>query len=634
MISVMLMQVISTLIGSVPRKSGRASHVAGLRPLGLYPLLFLLAAFAGGGQLWAASLKAEVKKQTVVDGETVLLYIIGEDLRGYPDTTALNRRFDIVGSRRQQSQFVDEGVVKSRYTMLLELLPKHLGVSDIPPFEVDGQRSEKISIEVVARGTPGVVPRDNVFAELSIDNETPYVQAQIILSLHVFDDGSLAAAEPEIPDIAAMQIEQIPGDPQRLETRDGVEYRVHTWRYALFPQRSGSYEIPRIKVVANVKDPSYGGNLILRNTPTRRISFRSDSMQLDVRPRPAQSKSEWWLPVKQIDLQKSWSSDPATSQVGEPLTYSVVLTTNGATSTQLPEIKLPDVDGLKIYPDVPELVSQPGEDSVISRRTDKWSIIPQRAGTITLPEYRLQWWDTVADRERVTVIPAQQLVVSGAAATASAGGANITNNAIDSANNTDSNSAENSVNAAALDVADVADGNSADTPLRSLSSRILPERNNLWVWIAAFVSIGWLVTLGAWLFTARRARARTVQLAGIGEPAHTSLTEQQTLRDLTALSTGGDRSRYLSAMMKWASARWPQQTPVSVTDVGRRLRSDELSMLLQQVESSLYSQQAGEASAQDKTLESLHHALRKAINSADESVRHTRAGTNELLPEL
>lgn len=590
-----------------PRTAGKYLFIA-----------LLLATVAGGGKLWAASLQAEVKKQTVVDGETVLLYIIGEDLRGYPDTTALNRRFDIVGSRRQQSQFVDNGVVKSRYTMLLELLPKHLGVSDIPPFEVDGQRSEKISIEVVARGTPGVVPRDNVFAELSIDNESPYVQAQTILSLHVFDDGSLAAAEPELPDIAGMQIEQIPGDPQRLETRNGEEYRVHTWRYALFPQRSGTYEIPRIKVIANVKDPSYGGNLILRNTPTRRISFRSDAMQLDVRPRPAKSASDWWLPVRQLDLKNNWSSDPANSQVGEPLTYSVALTTNGATSTQLPEVKLPDVDGLKIYPDVPDLASQPGDDGVVSRRTDKWSIIPQRAGTITLPEYRLRWWDTVADRERVTVIPAQQIIV--------AGGADSANTALTA----NSLVQDQSDSASVAGDAGIMSASSALSP----AAQVLPARNNLWAWIAVIMAVGWLLTLIAWFVSARRARVRADRTPGQSDANAGALSEQQSLRDLTALSNGGDRSRYLSAMMKWASARWPQQPPVSVGDVGRRLRSTELSTLLKQVESSLYSQRSTTTSGPDTTLKALHNALQQAIRHDDESVRHTEAQANDPLPGL
>jgi hypothetical protein len=585
--------------------------------------LLLLLAVAGGGKVWAASLKAEVKKQTVVDGETVLLYIIGEDLRGYPDTTALNKRFDIVGSRRQQNQFIDNGVVKSRYTMLLELLPKHLGVSDIPPFEVDGQRSDKISIEVVARGTPGVVPRDNVFAELSIDNETPYVQAQTILSLHVFDDGSLAAAEPELPDIAGMQIEQIPGDPQRLETRDGEEYRVHTWRYALFPQRSGTYEIPRIKVIANVKDPSYGGNLILRNTPTRRISFRSDAMQLEVRPRPAQSSADWWLPVTQLDLKNNWSSDPAASQVGEPLTYSVALTTSGATSTQLPEVKLPDVDGLKIYPDVPDLASQPGDDGVISRRTDKWSIIPQRAGTITLPEYRLRWWDTVADRERVTVIPAQQIVVAGGTDKGdSATPENTAANSLASGESETTNAANNVVGIGA--------GPEPSSPLE----KMLPARNNLWAWVAAIMGTGWLFTLISWFIFSRRGRVSPGNTEDNNEAAAGAVSVQQSMRDLTALSNGHDRSRYLSALMKWASVRWPQQPPVSVADVGRRLQSEELSALLKQVESSLYSQRSSATTGSDTTLKALHNALQQAIRHDDETVRQSQAQSNDLLPEL
>jgi len=576
-----------------------------------FALLLLGSVLGVSNSAVAASLKSEVKKQTVVDGETVLLYIIGDDLRGYPDTSALNRRFDIVGSRRQENQVVDNGVVKSRYTILLELLPKHLGVSDIPPFEADGQRSEKISIEVVARGTPGVVPRDNVFAELSVDNATPYVQAQAILSLHVFDDGSLAAAEPEVPDVADMHIEQIPGDAQRLETRDGVEYRVHTWRYAMFPQRSGTYEIPRIKVLANVKDASYGGNLILRNSPTRRITFRSDTTELQVKPRPSQSTSNWWLPVRQLDLQKNWSADLADSKVGEPLTYSVVLTTNGATSTQLPEIALPQVDGLKIYPDVPELASQPGDDGVISRRTDKWSIIPQRAGKVTLPEYQLRWWDTVADRERTTIIPAQEFVVTGEAV--AVGSANTPASDLNAVN------AESASDSSAVEAADLVPG--------SLTRQLLPARNNLWAWVAAAVSIGWVATLIAWMISARRNRKQTSAVAVVDEH---SISEPQAMRDLTALSNGDDRSRYLTGLMNWAAAEWPNQPPVSVVDVGRRLRNHDLSSHLQQIESSIYSQRSA-----DMSLSEVHMTLRQAI--ADYRAAQSGNAANavdDLLPSL
>ena len=593
----------------------------------------LLSAIVSSGQAGAASLEAEVRKQTVVDGETVLLYIIGEDLRAYPDTTELNRRFDIVGSRRQQSQFVDGGVVKSRYTMLLELLPKHLGVSDIPSFEADGQRSEKISIEVVQRGTPGVVPRDNVFAELSVDTETPYVQAQAIVSLHVFDDGSLAAAEPEVPDIADMQIEQIPGDAQRLETRDGVEYRVHTWRYAVFPQRSGTYDIPRIKVVANVKDDAYGGNLILRNSPTRRINFRSDSIQLQVKPRPQQSSPDWWLPVKQLDLQKTWSASPTDSQVGEPLTYSVELTTDGATSTQLPEIELPQVDGVKIYPDVPALASQTGDDGVISRRTEKWSIIPQRAGTITLPEYKLRWWDTVADRERTTIIPAQEIIVTGSAvdaappSTSIESGSTSVNAAATEAGATGGTDADPSASDSAGISALVRD--TAEQVSNSQASQLLPERRDFWAWVAAALSIGWMATLLSWLFSARRNRMRSKASTTIEDEI--SVSETRAMRDLTAVSGTEDRSRYLAGLLQWAGAKWPDHPPVSVADVGRRLHDNALSAQLQQLESSIYSQRPTTMS-----LQSVHKALRDAIarNSSNAITDSRENPVDKLLPRL
>ena len=45
---------------------------------------------------WAQSLVANVERQTVIDGESVLLYIEGENLKSLPDVSALNRSFDIL----------------------------------------------------------------------------------------------------------------------------------------------------------------------------------------------------------------------------------------------------------------------------------------------------------------------------------------------------------------------------------------------------------------------------------------------------------------------------------------------------------------------------------------------------------
>jgi len=91
------------------------------------------------------------------------------------------------------------------------------------------------------------------------------VQEQVILLLKIFDDGNLASADPNISGNSDFQIEQLPLGREQIVERDGVQYRVNTFRYALFPQKSGEITIDAITIPASIRDASYGGNLILRN---------------------------------------------------------------------------------------------------------------------------------------------------------------------------------------------------------------------------------------------------------------------------------------------------------------------------------------------------------------------------------
>jgi len=53
-------------------------------------------------------------------------------------------------------------------------------------------------------------------------------------------------------------------------------------------------------------------------------------------------------------------------------------------------------------------------------RREKWSVIPNRSGQLTLPEIEVKWWDSEADKERRAFVPAQTLIVAGDGSTANA----------------------------------------------------------------------------------------------------------------------------------------------------------------------------------------------------------------------
>lgn len=559
--------------------------------------LTLLLSLLISGALLAQTLEATVERQTVIDGESVVLYIKGEDLNELPDVSVLNQSFDILDSRRSNSQVIDQGTVRSGFMMRFELLAKKLGQSEIPAFIAGGQSSKPIRIDVVESGTAGVAPRDKVFTEITFDKDNPYVQSQVIMSLHILDDGSLATVDPQPPVIPDIQVERLPVGDQRIEERDGVEYRVHTWRYALFPQRNGEIEIPRMQIAGSVKDPSYGGNLILRNIATRRITLRTKATTLNVKAKADGSTADWWLPVEKLELNREWSADITSSKVGEPLTLTLSVTTQGATSNQLPEILPPVIDGLKIYPDVPELVSQPNESGLISRRREKWSVIPLREGLVEIPAVTLKWWDTTTETERTAALPAQQILVAAADSDATTAVTAVEPDAKSAVSvqseQTDAEPAEPPVEIADSSVAATGD------------SSLLPARPDIWRWIAVASLAGWAVTLITWW---GRSRRRQRIKTGVTPAANTGARGR--LRELRALSGSDNPSIFRAALMDWSHSYWPNDAPVGLAEIGRRLHDVPLQHQLHQLDTTLYGQ-----NSQSVSLPDIYATLNRAVAS-------------------
>lgn len=549
--------------------------------------LLLVSALLMSLRLQAAELTAQLDRTTVIDGESVVLYLEGTDIKQLPDTSALNANFRIVQSGQSSSQTIVNGKSSHKLTIRLELQPKNLGATVIPAFTVGGVSSDPIAIEVVARGTPGVEPRDQVFAELSVDNPEPYVQEQVILSLKVFDDGNLVSLpEPELTGNSDYQIVYLGREREQIIDRGGVEYRVRAYRYALFPQQSGDITIGEITIPASIRDNSYAGNRILFNIPTRRIEIKSDSLSLSVKPRAAASTSSWWLPVKSLQLKHNWSADISNAKTGEPLTLTLDTIATGSTSTQLPEISIPDVPGIKIYGDNPEFGSDLENGSLSSIRRERWSVIPNQSGQLLLPEIEVKWWDTQADVERRAVIPAQQIVTQGSATDA----ADVT--ATDAVNNTASVQTDLSPQPEVSDQQSLESTDSQeqtpqnlavqDVSLNTDTTEFVPRH---WLWLAVAAATAWLATLLAWWWSVRRGKRADVQ----NEKSHDNGSQRRALKRMQSLAQSGDTSAYSEAVLEWAQYRWPDNQVHNLPEIGNRLGHSQLGDAMHQLDRQRFS---------------------------------------------
>ena len=170
-----------------------------------------------------------------------------------------------------------------------------------------------------------------------------------------------------------------------------------------------------------------------------------------------------WLPAKNLQLGEEWSKDPDTLRAGEPVTRTLRLRAVGLSAEQLPEISVTIAEGMKEYGDQPITRTTTDNDWVNGVREQRIALVPGNQGTYTLPEIRIDWWDTERDAPRQTTIPARILRVATGIQDA---------------------------------VATIAGGDAVSKEQQPTAS--LWQRSPLWQGVSAVLLLLWFVTLVAW----------------------------------------------------------------------------------------------------------------------------------------
>ncbi|MGC5703316.1 BatD family protein [Pseudomonas sp. NFXW11] len=376
-------------------------------------LLLALALWTSQSQ--AAGLFASLDRSQVNTGETVELTLESTDVTqfGKPDLTPLEAQFEVRGTR-QVNQLNSLGDSHASTRWIVTLLPRQTGTLEIAPLQLGSLQSQALSLQVNAGPEQAPAARlEPVFIEAELDQPKVYVQAQALLTLHIyhsvplFDDSNLS---PLL--LSDARMEQL-GEARTYEKLiNGVRHGVIEKRYALYPQRSGALQIPALTFSATLANPNNGQD---SNGPRagKLIHVSSTPISLEVLAKPAAYPADSpWLPARSLSLEESWSPEPDTLQVGDSLTRSLTLRAEGLSSAQLPPLPLAEVNGLRSYPDQPKLSNQPVENGLLGIREDRQALVPTRTGSIELPALEVTWWNTQEDRLEHSSLPARTLQVN------------------------------------------------------------------------------------------------------------------------------------------------------------------------------------------------------------------------------
>ena len=522
------------------------------------PAILLLILTCLTSTLQAGELKVEPDRTRLYEGEILTLTVTGNmkldiDLSNLfefdlsklpsPDIDKLAPDFDILSRNQSYSISTINGKMMSEITWTYQLAPKNTGTLTIPPLKFQDATSDPITVEVVPGTPPDQAANSRTsFIELSADKAELYVQEQLILTVRLFFSGNLVRgelSEPEHPDAI---IEPLGKQREYSRYLDGKRYQVVERRYALFPQKPGTFTLPPIRFQGQAYDQN------------GRLTTLRDSEQMfdiPVRDVPADFTGDVWLPASNLTLEESGLPSSLHVEAGQNLTRKLTLKADGLPSEALPPLPDTTPDGLRSYPDNPERASTVTASGLESTLTQSTALVPVRPGQMTLPEIRIPWWDTDTDTQKFATLPARPLTVAGTVP------AQIS---------------PEPVPAAPATTADT-------TPAPAAAPEHSPA---LWQWLSFGLLLLWLLTLLAWWWSRKKLTDR----APAPEPEQAG--ENELFDELVEAARKGSAATP-ALLARWASLRFPGHRIQTASDALAVLEDPELHTELEKLQKCLFS---------------------------------------------
>ena len=540
--------------------------------------LFWLLAAAGVVCAQDVVLRASVDRSTIRENEsfTYVLAVQGQ-VRDEPDVSLLTADFEVLQRSRNTSIQMLVGRTSQITEWRYQLMPRGPGTFTLAPVELAGALSNPVELQVL-RALASDAPGD-IFLEVEISPATAYVQSQVIYTQRLYRAVSTGRSSLTPPDVTGGETIVVPlGEDREYQTiRDERTFIVLERRYAVFPQVAGVLTIQPMVFEAVVITAS-GFSSLQR--------FRSEPVSLSVLPAvapPPEFAGAAWLPASQVEIEQRWSGDPEEFTAGIPQTRTLRVEVEGVLETQIPDLSLFETDSLQQYADQPELARESSADGTRAVRTERFAVIAQTAGALTIPAVELPWFDVVSREWEVARIEPREVTVLPSREPG----------------------------------AEIAPAPTPEAP----PVESVRTGNRLWQGISAALLAAWMLTLLVWWQSGRVKQAAARRQPAAEAPGRVS--ERRLLRQLRAACSVNDAGRARRLLLDWGAARFGEE-PKSLGRLAATLPAD-LAAAIGELERSLYGPGSPDWNGR---------VLRDALGQADAVTRSgaATAGERELLP--
>ena len=506
-----------------------------------------------------AEVTASVDRSRIIIGETLTLTIsVDENSNEEPDLTELEDVFTVLGTSKSSSTQIINNSYSTQTSWQISLMPNGVGENTIPPIKVGSQQTKPIQISVT-KSDPNAKANGDVFIEAETDKTEAFVKEQIILTVRLFYGIALSEGSLSDPVASDTIITQLDKGANYRTVRDGRSYEVVERRYAMFAEKSGKLELNPI--IFNGRDNSSRRSFSMFATgkPVRAVS---KPVEIEIKPIPQTSIGKDWLPASNVQISQEWSSQPY--KVGEPITRTITLYVEGLNETQIPEIDLGEIDGIRVYPEQPLSQTEKETENLKSWKQVKLAMIPTQSGKIRIPEFQLEWFNTNTGQVEFAKLPPVTLDVE-------AGDFALEKPPIGNLFETKSPKSVSNVSESHVD----ANANKAP----SSEVKVIEKDSWLWKSIALISVLLWLVTLAILLSSRKKKR-----VSDSSDKAKRSINKQ----DIISSINNKDLSGLQESLIRWWNQQHPENQVNNLSGI-KPLVAEEMQSLIENLELLLYS---------------------------------------------
>ena len=403
-----------------------------------------------------ADVSAHLNQNTFYEGDTITLTIESNmNTLAKPDLSILEANYAVVGTGTNAQINIFNGERSFKRVWTIEMRPKTNGTLEIPSITIGNEKTAPLSIKVIA--LPPEIKAEtekHVFLETSVGtsntntNET-YVQQQIPYTVKFFFDSTMQSGEISQPDVENSVVEELTRDKRYTVMRGGKKFTVIEKHFSISPEKSGILHIPATtvsgKIALSKADApqkkrrmddtdilnKFFGNDPFMNDPFFRDQFRdsffrgrrqsvpskpftikSNTIDINVLPVPKAFTGLNWLPAEELNVRDSWTRTPPELKVGEPVTRTLILRAKGLSGSQIPTTLVAKPDNVKIYPQQATSKTHTDGITLIGRQSIEITYIPQKSGEVSIPEIKVDWWNTKTKKQETFTLPAWHLKIA------------------------------------------------------------------------------------------------------------------------------------------------------------------------------------------------------------------------------